>query len=1132
MVSPANGSRLTSSNTVLLDWDPISGWGEVCEESANHQYKLYVNEVLTATYDTSTTSHSFTGTWGSTYTWRVVTDNGPEDATSPTWSFTFGAAAPVIGRVFEDIDGNGGYSGPTEAWSYNPPPAAGCASFLDNDIQMRSPAGNLTNRLAGWGCNGGGAYYYTTPFTIPGPPTTLTNVQIEFISPDPIIYPSSQVNWSYSRCTVAGTCNATGPITGTNTNIANIQISAVNGDATNHLQWQVKKNRPPTATITAVPTSPLYSGHTMNSALGQPVSIFPVGSTQTLTATARETQASGPWRLQVARRPFDPITRISPTDAASFVVLGTNSACSGLTCTASYNDGSIQPGYFNYYPVSQDDVSVSSGVGHITNQCNGHPGVNSGVVTGWADCDPQWADGYQDEAVVFGDRVPTCGGITGPNYLYAYPLGQPYVYSESVGWFNMRASDLDKTEVKHRWTPNWSNTDGLYPTIRQIRIYAAATLSEGVGPVMQLWLGDNANGGVRGVSPTWQTTVSNVYPAYSAYTINGTFNNVSSIDIGFPNDQNLNGDRNLYIQRIEVTYDVRPGNTLVKTLYPYTVAGNGAVYYDRGDKVAAPYNNNGTWFDGVDFTEVTQAGGSFSGVAAGNMAWSGTMSFPIPIRSSATGNNLSLNATPMGTFPYYDGADCSALAITNDTNPTYTVTGTAYTRDASLQCNAQGVSPDRIENTGVQLRDMSGNPIPGLTSTTDASGNYTISNVPVFYRPDPFCPSCGARACLDQTDPDVGVLISACYQMEPPTAVNSSAWADSALCSPKISTTPQITVGSTATVNLGFDYYQNEKWSTVLDGDVYAPGISFDIAPVPGTNFAPYFINRRIDLGPSATIGGFTFVDDPVVDLGTLTRANLSEYGGYARSLRNAAGTYDFKDKWISNFTLVLPTHSRVVDGYDPRLGFSGQYAFNSQNIYVYDRNGFMNWYSDPSITRYRINGPDNIAIIYVKGDVAGGETLNLNRAVRTTDINEMLVLVTNLPVIIDDTVDIDEGLLTGAGFNVNSLGAESAPNQLSEGYLDFVILSSADIEFDSRYDDTVDPTIYDLPIALYGSLISKDSVSLNRDLWHIYNSDYPSEMVRYYPRLLPELLKIETQDPAIPSFTGLGVFDIQTVYE
>lgn len=1137
LASPANGSRLTSSNTVLLDWNSISGWGEVCEETERREYKLFVNEVLTATYDTSTTSHSFTGTWGSTYTWRVVTDNGPEDATSATWSFTIGASAPIVGRVFEDTDGNGVFSGSSEAWSYNPPPASGCANFLDNDIQIHSPVSDLTNRISTWGCNGGGAYYVTTPFTIPGPPSTVTDIRVAFVSPDPVIYPSSQINWSYQRCTTAesgGTCNPTPSQVGTNTNIAEIQISAVNGDFTNHLQWEVKKNRPPTATITAVPTSPSYSGHTEP---GRPVFIFPVGSTQTFTANARETQVAGPWSLQVARRPFDPLTRISPTDAASFVVLGTNSACSGLNCTASYNDGSIQPGYFNYYPVARDDVSISSGIGHITNQCKGHPGVNSGAVTGWADCDPQWADGYQDEAVVFGDRVPTCGGITGPNYLYAYPLGQPYVYSESVGWFNMRASDLDNTEVKHRWTPNWSNVDGLYPTIDEIRIYAAGSLSDGLGPIMQVWTGNNNSGGDRGTLPTRQFSVNNVLPAYALYTVPGPLNNVSSIDIAFPNDANSNGDRNLYIQRIEVTYQVKPGVTSVKTLYPYTVSGNGSVYYDRGDKVEAPYNNNGTWFDGVDFTEVTQAGGSFSGVAAGNMAWSGTMSFPIPIRSSATGNNLSLNATPMGTFPYYDGADCSALAITNDTNPTYTVTGIAYTRDASLQCTNQGVSADRIENNGVHLRDMSGNPIPGLTATTDASGSYTISNVPVYYRPDASCANCGAKVCLDQTNPSLGVLVAACYQMEPPAAVNSSLWADSVLCSPIISTTPQITVGSTATVNLGFDYYQNEKWSTVLDGDVYAPGISFDIAPVPSTNFAPYFINKRIELGPNATIGGFAFVDSANVELGTtMTVDNLSEYGGYARSLGSADGRYDFKDKWISNFSLALPTHGRVVDGYDPRAGASGQYRFNSHNIYVYDRNGFMNWYSDPSVTSYRINGPDNIAVVYVKGDVAGGETLNLNRALRTNDINKIIVLVTNLPVIIDDIVDIDVGLLNDGkaipNFNVNSLGSESAPNQLSEGYLDFVILSSDRIEFNTRYDPDVDPVMFDLPISVYGSLISKEAVVLNRDLWHVYNSDYPSEMVRYYPWLLPELMKIETQDSSIPSFTGLGVFDIQTVYE
>jgi len=142
--------------------------------------------------------------------------------------------------------------------------------------------------------------------------------------------------------------------------------------------------------------------------------------------------------------------------------------------------------------------------------------------------------------------------------------------------------------------------------------------------------------------------------------------------------------------------------------------------------------------------------------------------------------------------------------------------------------------------------------------------------------------------------------------------------------------------------------------------------------------------------------------------------------------------------------------------------------------------------------------------------------------------MDESIVLVTNLPVEIDDQVDVPETVLQNGTFTVNSTGQTG----LTDGYLDFVILSSNNIEFDSRYDDTVDPTVYDLPIVVYGSLIAKQSVILNRDLWHILNSDYPSEVVRYYTRLLPHLMDVDQRNNSLPSFTGLGIFDIQTVYE
>jgi len=1133
LLSPPNGDVCIGSNTVVLDWRDVTDWGKNCDGETN-TYRVYVNGVQQGgSIASGTSTYTFTGTWGNSYTWFVRASNGAESRDSPTWNFSLTSCARVVGRVWEDVNGNGVYDqgNTSETWSGS---SVTCSALRSDNITVFSPAGG-SDIFDKWECNPN-AYYSTDYLRISGPPTTLQNTQLQLRTPDAGRWPASYVNWTFSRCTTLTTCTPWDNRALLNTNVANIQISAVNGrDWTNHLHWQLVRNSPPTAQIVA--NIGAEHTYTYPSSTAQTIYVVPANENVSFTVNAQDSRASRPWRVGAGRRPVDPATRATPTDAASYTVVGTYNGCLGTNCTASFNNAP-PVGYSIYYSQADDEVSVNdTGASNAWSRCTGHPQANGGTITDWADCDPVWGNLFQDEAVVFGDRRPICDGISGPTTLFAYPdpATYPYVYPESIGFFNMRAHDDDQNEIKHVWNPAWTNPSGLLPVIDRITIYAAGSLSNGVPPIMQLWIGDNTNGGNRGVSPVGQVSVNHLYnpssPTFNAYYFNGPFEDVSSIDIGFPNDASVNGDRNLYINRIVVEYQVRPGSTISRTLYPYSEANTGNVSYDRGAVMGAPYNNHPTWFDGIDTATVTQSGGSFNNVAAGTMAWSGTMSFPIPIRSSTTGGSLSLSATPTGTLPYYDGNACSSLAITVDEDPTYTVNGTIYLRNQSLVCSLQNISSnEKVTSTGVVLQDENGIPIPGLSTTTDAvTGAYTISGIPVHFRPDPFCPSCGAKVCIDQMDPDVGVYLAACSQMQPPASNLGSPWADAALCSGEISITPQITANSVATVNLGLDFYQNEKWSTVLDGDVYTPGITFDIAAVPGTNFSPYFINRRIDSGADRTIGGFTFIDDANADLGSpLDEDNLSEYGGYARGLRNAANTYDFKDKWLQSYVPVAPTHSHVTSS-DPRSG--GQYIFNSNQVYVYDLSQFNNWYGDTSINRYLITGPHDTAIVYVIGDPLT-ETLELDRSVPTDTETDILTIVTNLPVEIPDTLEVPETQLSGATYNVNSSSFGPLTNSLPSGYLDFVIISSSNIDFDSRYDDTVDPTVRDLPVMVYGSLISKSSVLLNRDLWHIYNSDYPSEMVRYYSRLVPEIMGAEYANQDVPSFTGFGVFDIQTVYE
>jgi hypothetical protein len=263
LLSPTNGA--ITNPTVTLQWSPIANWGENCGATGKFLYYVVVNGVVIDLLPGTKTSFDFVGENGTTYNWRIIADNGLLKTTSGAWNFTvtgtpppFGSAR-IVGRVWEDTNGDNSYGYTSELWTFEDYyKASECASYPNvfgpqNIMDVDTGGSSI---FVGRGCNDGPPqeFYYTQYFDFPLGASTQ-NLSVFFKPPND--YACEDVTWDFRRCNVSGT-GCPSPPGQENYYVENqpcanncdngkceaqIPIGYANGpDWTNHLWWRIRKD--------------------------------------------------------------------------------------------------------------------------------------------------------------------------------------------------------------------------------------------------------------------------------------------------------------------------------------------------------------------------------------------------------------------------------------------------------------------------------------------------------------------------------------------------------------------------------------------------------------------------------------------------------------------------------------------------------------------------------------------------------------------------------------------------------------------------------------------------------------------------------------------------------------------------
>lgn len=126
LLSPANGSTVSTANVSLVWNNTAQTWGNSCGIN-NNQFEIYVGTspsslALIGTVGSGTGSVAFSGTSGNTYHWKIRAKNGASNTDSPVWSFTIQIpnASPWWQVKDGDVTTNGELSSAKEPPLLNP----------------------------------------------------------------------------------------------------------------------------------------------------------------------------------------------------------------------------------------------------------------------------------------------------------------------------------------------------------------------------------------------------------------------------------------------------------------------------------------------------------------------------------------------------------------------------------------------------------------------------------------------------------------------------------------------------------------------------------------------------------------------------------------------------------------------------------------------------------------------------------------------------------------------------------------------------------------------------------------------------------------------------------------------------
>ncbi len=318
--------------------------------------------------------------------------------------------------------------------------------------------------------------------------------------------------------------------------------------------------------------------------------------------------------------------------------------------------------------------------------------------------------------------------------------------------------------------------------------------------------------------------------------------------------------------------------------------------------------------------------------------------------------------------------------------------------------------------------------------------------------------------------------------------------------------------GDNKSVGIGLKVNYKDGWVSAIDSDIFANLLSVVVPEGPTDNsdtnqtpqgFAKTLINSSVNDEKHL---GFIFSEvndrsNPNVDTECpnskgfeTTDAQCTNLGGFSYNLISG-GEHD--SKWLESFTFKAPENS--LD-YIPKST-----SFKSGEIYNI---GIGSGEGDILPTSYSITDGDSVAILYIDGNL----TINNNF---TTNSSGRLLLVVNGSVTISKDV----------GTDVGSFLLSQDPN------IEAGIVASGGIYFNS-IGGLVEEGNNDKPIMVSAPLISKESLTFARDLYHDNNAIMPAESAKSFNKylyLLSSLEREKSQDNLY--FTGLTTYDLDWEY-
>lgn len=318
--------------------------------------------------------------------------------------------------------------------------------------------------------------------------------------------------------------------------------------------------------------------------------------------------------------------------------------------------------------------------------------------------------------------------------------------------------------------------------------------------------------------------------------------------------------------------------------------------------------------------------------------------------------------------------------------------------------------------------------------------------------------------------------------------------------------------GDNKSVGIGLKVNYKDGWVSAIDSDIFANLLSVVVPEGPTDNsdtnqtpqgFAKTLINSSVNDEKHL---GFIFSEvndrsNPNVDTECpnskgfeTTDVQCTNLGGFSYNLISG-GEHD--SKWLESFTFKAPENS--LD-YIPKST-----SFKSGEIYNI---GIGSGEGDILPTSYSITDGDSVAILYIDGNL----TINNNF---TTNSSGRLLLVVNGSVTISKDV----------GTDVGSFLLSQDPN------IEAGIVASGGIYFNS-IGGLVEEGNNDKPIMVSAPLISKESLTFARDLYHDNNAIMPAESAKSFNKylyLLSSLEREKSQDNLY--FTGLTTYDLDWEY-